>query len=265
MGRSGASPRPAAPRSRSAAHPRRPGFRLRPPPSRELPPDLDQRTPSGLALQSSNGRELLGFTSASDNVGLGPVSIVASRPSRTVPNMRAAQRIRVSPHGARTYPGIGLLHFTVAFPHMHWHLLDFQRYELRRASDHALVVRDRKSGFCLADHWAQVRGAVSRQTARAGLHVELRAARAWRARDLGGNIGGLYRSLPGVVPWAEPRHHARPGGHLRARPPLESGAEVRELRYENDAASVRVRLTRTSGAPHVQVLARCPDSEWCPD
>ena len=40
---------------------------------------------------------------------------------------------------------------------------------------------------------------------------------------------------------------------------------VRELRYENDAASVRLRLTRPSGIPHVQVLARCPDSEWCPD
>ena len=40
---------------------------------------------------------------------------------------------------------------------------------------------------------------------------------------------------------------------------------VRELRYENDAASVRLRLTRTNGVPHVQVLARCPDSEWCPD
>src|SRR5262245_21855483 len=83
-------------------------FGLRPVLSRELRPDLDQRPPSDLSIQASAGRYLLGFTSASDNVGLGPVSIVASRPSRAVPTMRAAQRVRMVPRGAKTYPGIGL-------------------------------------------------------------------------------------------------------------------------------------------------------------
>jgi WD40 repeat protein len=241
------------------------GFRLRPPPSRELPPDLDQRTPTGLVLQSSNGRELLGFTSASDNVGLGPVSIVASRPSRTVPNMRAAQRIRVSPRGAKTYPGIGFLHFTVAFPHLHWHLLDFQRYELRRASDHALVVRDRKSGFCLADHWAQVQGVVPGKplepvfTSNCGQHEP-----GALAISEGTSVGYTDR----YPAWFHGQNlditHVPAGIYVlvhRSNPELN----VRELRYENDAASVRLRLTRTSSVPHVQVLARCPDSEWCPD
>ncbi len=239
-------------------------FRLRPTPSLELPPDLDQRAPSGLAVQSSNGRDLLGFTSASDNVGLGPVSIVASRPSRTVPNMRAAQRVRVSPHGARTYPGIGLLHFTVAFPHMHWHLMDFQRYELRRASDHALVVRDRKSGFCLADHWAQVRGVVPGKPRRPVFKSNCGQGEPSALAISEGTSVGYTDRYPG---WFHGQNlditHVPAGIYVlvhRANPELS----VRELRYENDAASVRVRLTRAGGVPRVRLLARCADSEWCP-
>ncbi len=74
----------------------------------------------------------------------------------------------------RTYPNGGFLRYTVAPPHRHWHLMDFQRYELRRASDHSLVVRDRKSGFCLADHWALVPGFVRGKAAAGGLPLELR-------------------------------------------------------------------------------------------
>jgi Lysyl oxidase len=45
----------------------------------------------------------------------------------------------------------------------------------------------------------------------------------------------------------------------RANPELT----LRELRYENDAASVLVHLTRPNGLPAVRVLARCSDNEWC--
>ena len=50
-----------------------------------------------LRVAESGGRRryLLGFTSASDNLGAGPLSIVASRPSLGVPTMQAAQRVRV--------------------------------------------------------------------------------------------------------------------------------------------------------------------------
>ena len=40
----------------------------------------------------------------------------------------------------------------------HWHYLGFDRHELRRAGDFALLVRDRKSGFCIADHWGTAIG-----------------------------------------------------------------------------------------------------------
>jgi len=43
--------------------------------------------------------------------------------------------------------------------------------------------------------------------------------------------------------------------------------EVREARYSNDMASVRLRLTWPAGRsslPRVSVLRRCPASEFCP-
>jgi dipeptidyl aminopeptidase/acylaminoacyl peptidase len=238
-------------------------FRLRPATSRELPPDLDQRSPSDLSIQPSNGRFLLGFTSASDNVGLGPVSIVASRPSRAVRTMRAAQRVRVLPRGARTYPGIGLLRFTVAYPHLHWHLLDFQRYELRRASDHALVVRDRKSGFCLADHWAQVRGSVPGKPRRPVFESNCGQGQPGALAVSEGTSVGYTDRYPAHFHGQNLDVTRVPAGLYvlghRANPELT----LRELRYENNAASVLIRLTRPNGVPAAHVLARCPDSERC--
>jgi hypothetical protein len=38
---------------------------------------------------------------------------------------------------------------------------------------------------------------------------------------------------------------------------------LRELRYENDAASVRIRLTLRNGVPSVRVLRRCNATPTC--
>jgi hypothetical protein len=38
---------------------------------------------------------------------------------------------------------------------------------------------------------------------------------------------------------------------------------LRELRYDNNAASVRVRLRWVAGRPRVQVLRRCPATATC--
>lgn len=65
--------------------------------------------------------------------------------------MVARQLVRLSDGSVRTYDDAGRLRHTPESSHSHWHLLDFQRYELRTLEGD-LVVRDRKSGFCLADH-----------------------------------------------------------------------------------------------------------------
>jgi len=238
-------------------------FRLRPALSRELPPDFDQRPPSDLSIQSSKGRYLLGFTSASDNIGPGPLSIVASRPSRAVPTMRASQRVRIAGSGARTYPGIGNLRFVIAFPHYHWHLLDFQRYELRRASDHALIVRDRKSGFCLADHWGHIQGPVPGKP-RTPVFTSNCAQHEPRALHVseGTSVGYTDRYPAFFHGQNVDITHVRAGTYVlvhRTNPKLV----LREERYENNAASVLIRLSRPRGVPAVHVLKVCPTSEWC--
>jgi hypothetical protein len=44
------------------------------------------------------------------------------------------------------------MHYVISGGHEHWHLLDFERYELRRANDpDAPLLKDQKTGFCLAN------------------------------------------------------------------------------------------------------------------
>ena len=128
---------------------------------RELLPDFDQRAPFRLAIVGTK----LGFASATDNVGDGPIWVRGSRPA-PVGAMRAQQLVRMSDGTVRTYDDAGRLRYTPSPSHTHWHLLDFQRYELRTLEGE-LVVRDRKSGFCLADHYGLAK---RRVTAFTGAH-----------------------------------------------------------------------------------------------
>ena len=49
--------------------------------------------------------------------------------------------------------GVGRLRYTRSPDHEHWHLLHFDRYELRRPGGDRALVRDRKTGFCLGDRY----------------------------------------------------------------------------------------------------------------
>jgi hypothetical protein len=239
----------------------------RPQISLERSPDMDQKPPSDLSFQvTTGGRYLLGFTSASDNVGLGPLSIVASRPSRAVPTMRASQRVRLIGGGAKTYPNVGFLRYTVAPPHQHWHLMDFQRYELRRASDHSLVVADRKSGFCLADHWGRLAGPVP---GRPHHGVFMSNCKQFEPDALSveeGTSVGYTDRYPAYFHGQNLDVTHVPAGIYVLAHRTNGEMLLRELRYENNAASLRVRLSWPRGRgnrPAIRVLRSCPDSEWC--
>jgi dipeptidyl aminopeptidase/acylaminoacyl peptidase len=247
-------------------------FRLRPPVSPELRPDLDQKPPADLSVMTVDrgGRphQLLGFKSATDNLGLGPLSIMAGRPSQVFPTMRAAQRIRLAGGGARTYPRVGSLRYTFSPSHTHWHLMDFQRYELRRAHDHSLVLRDHKSGFCLTDRWAH-RVAVLPGSPRRPLFTEYCARSDPHAVFVSqGTSVGYSDVYPSHFHGQNLDVTRVPAGVYelvhRANPRLL----LRELRYENDAASRRIRLSwprgRAAHVPAIRILATCPATEFCP-
>jgi hypothetical protein len=223
----------------------------------ELLPDLDQRAPRRLVVTSIGGRYKLGFESAVDNVGRGPLWIRATRAGRT---MTARQLVRVAEGGLESHVEAGVLRYTWSSTHTHWHLIHFERYELRRASDFALVGRDRKSGFCLADHYGTTRrlrptrpfflgncaqGVPGARTVEQGSSVgytdRYPAHFHGQNVDLSGIPAGLYLLV----------HRANPDRWLRER------------NFDNNTASVRLRLTRSGGAPRVRVLRSCEGSERC--
>ena len=100
----------------------------------ELLPDLEQQVPTGLEItrhvRAPHWR--LGFRSAISNVGDGPLIISGRRPLPGVEKMVADQVIEQEGAPAEVVSGAGRLRYVRARDHRHWHLLGFDRYELRR-------------------------------------------------------------------------------------------------------------------------------------
>ena len=223
---------------------------------RELLPDFDQRAPFRLTVAGTK----LGFASATDNVGDGPVWVRGSRPVAAGP-MLAQQLVRMSDGAVRTYDDAGRLRYTPSPSHTHWHLLDFQRYELRTVEGE-LVVRDRKSGFCLADHYGL---AARRVTAFTGAHFfgdcaasNPRALSVEQGTSIGftdlypAHFHGQNLELSGVPAGIYVLVH-------RANPTLQ----LEEIDYTNNAASLRIRVAWRDGLPRVTTLRRCEGSADC--
>ena len=118
-----------------------------------LLPDLDQETPSGLVLTKARSGWRLGFDSAVRNIGAGPLIIDGERPTAGVRTMSADQVVVQVGSPRAVVPDVGRLRYVRSPDHRHWHLLGFDRYELRRADSGEPVVADRKSGFCLGDRY----------------------------------------------------------------------------------------------------------------
>ena len=188
-----------------------------------LLPDLDQQAPSGILVLRAGSRLKLGFTSAIDNIGDGPIHIrgIRSGLDRT---MRADQLIHRVDGAKRVVHEVGRLAYEAHPPHHHWHLEPYETYELYRASDGTFVGRDRKSGFCLLDRWGHA-------APRAGLVPgpprfvgELRRRRSRRPVGRRGLVGGLHRPVPGLLPRPGHRHHISFPRPLRPRAPGEPRA-----------------------------------------
>ena len=122
---------------------------------RELLPDFDQRAADRSRIGGGPGRWLLGFTSLVDNVGLGPGCIVGVRPSGA-PRMIGTQHVLLANGKSRTYRDVAPapLHELAAAPPLASHALRLVRAP---QLDGRTLVRDRKSGFCLADHYGHTR------------------------------------------------------------------------------------------------------------
>jgi glucose/arabinose dehydrogenase len=230
-------------------------------------PDLDQVTPADLVITRTqvDGKpvHVLGFSSAVENVGNGPLVFEAHRPGAQTDTMVADQVIDRDGAPKEVVPGVGRVRYTVSPDHRHWHLLGFDRYELRRAGQDTAAVRDRKSGFCLGDRYATAgrrRSAASPEpvfTSRCGLDApELLGVREGISVGYGdnyqANLEGQYLPLTGL----------RAGRYVLVHTVNADGG-LRELDYANNSASLLLELRWRQGAPQVRVLKSCPDTGRC--
>ena len=231
------------------------------PPKRvqELLPDFDQRAPTGLTIGGGAGHWLLGFTSLVDNIGLGPSELVGVRPPGQK-RMVGTQLVQLANGKIRTYENVARFRYTNSPPHHHWHLMRFDSFELRTL-DGAAVVRDRKSGFCLADHWGAAPGYwPNRHPHFLGdceqYHPEAR-------RVVMGTTPGYTDRYPAFFHGQNVDITGVPAGTYDLMHRINASMLLHELRYDNDAASVRLRLTWRKGYPTVRVLRSCPATATC--
>jgi hypothetical protein len=209
-------------------------------------PDLDQSPPFGLSVVERNGRALLVFGSAVDNVGRGELVVEARRAGGA---MRTWQVVGTSRYSLRVP-----LRYVRSETHQHWHFPGFEHYELRRAGDGTLVGRDRKTGFCLRD--AYETRALNRKPVWTGECGRRRpGARAIR-QGISPGFGDDY------VPEKEGQSidiTGLPPGRYVLVHRTNPGRVLRERSYANNAASVLVELR----GRRVAVLVRCPASAYC--
>jgi hypothetical protein len=229
-----------------------------------LLPDLDQEAPSNLVVSvTGKSRYLLGFRSAVRNVGAGPLIIAGHRPDRGPDTMVADQQIVMRGGPADVVRKVGRLRYVVSPDHRHWHLLGFERYELRSADGRTVRARDRKTGFCLGDRYSvgdrvlAARAPAPVYTSRCGLGEPARLGisegiSVGYGDDYQANLEGQYLPLNGL-----------PAGRYVLVHRVDAEGRLRQLDRSNDAASLLLRLRWRRGVPFVRVLAVCPDSAHC--
>ena len=228
-----------------------------------LLPDLDQEMPTQLVITREHGTWRLGFRSAVRNIGDGPLIIDGRRPT---PGARAMSADQVVVHNGgprELVGGVGRLRYIRSPDHEHWHLLGFDRYELRRPRGDRALVRDRKSGFCLGDRYEvttrdlAAAPAEPEYTSRCGLErpglLGIREGiSVGSGDDYAANLEGQWLPLNAL--------HA--GRYLLIHR-VNPDRRLRELSYENNASSLLLRLRWRHRAPRIAVLSVCPTSDRC--
>ena len=227
--------------------------------AQELLPDFAQRPPSGLLMQQSGPAWRLGFTSLVDNIGLGPSVLVGVRPPGAT-RMNGTQRVRLANGAWRTYDDVAQFRYTNSPPHHHWHLMRFDSFELRTL-DGTTVVRDRKSGFCLADHWGAAPG--NWPNRRPHFLGDCEQFHPDARRVVMGTTPGYTDRYPAFFHGQNVDITGVPAGVYDLVHRVNASMQLRELRYDNNVASVRVRLRWVSGVPKVTLLRSCTASATC--
>jgi hypothetical protein len=236
-----------------------------PSPSDRLP-DLDAVAPdkiqTAVATVKGKRRFRLSFSSAAQNVGVGPLIIVAERQSADVKEMTASQLVQQADGSTRSVAGVGALFYVKLPTHQHWHLQPFMRYELRTEKGYRLVRPDQKSGFCLGDRYRIATGETSGEfsTNCGPKQTDLLSLAEGISPGWGDNYeawrDGQYIDVTGV-----------PAGRYVLVHRVNEPNRLQESDYANNASSALIELSWPHGPkrkPKAVVLDTCPDSDRCP-
>ena len=230
---------------------------------RERLPDLDQTAPAAISVVEQGGRERLVFLSAVENAGTGPLLVSGSRPTTQQRSMGAAQLIRREDGSAVTRQLRAKIRFVVSETHRHWHLLGFERYELR-TPDGTTVGRDRKTGFCLGDRYdAHASSRLPGEPPRAVWTQECGRGQRERLQIEEGLSPGFGDDY---VPLLEGQYvdvTGLPAGRYVLVHRVNTDRDIREASYANNAASALVELRREDGKATVRTLRTCPATATC--
>jgi hypothetical protein len=226
--------------------------RTRPPD--ELLPDLRQLEPGAISVTEMGSGHRLVFLSAVENVGEGALVVGGRRSTRADETMSVEQIVRSVDGSSSSFPIQAELRYVTSETHAHWHFLDFERYELRRAADGRLVAPDLKTGFCLGDRFDASPRRVSNEPDRP----------VW-TQECGRKSPGLLRVREGIspgygddyVPTLEGQYivlDGVPAGRYRLVHRVNPVRALREADYSNNSASVLLDLAWRDGEPAVTLV-----------
>lgn len=241
--------------------------------AQDLLPDLDQQVPTGLEVKEVKlGAKTgfrLGFDSAAANVGDGPLRLFGHRRTRRVATMDVNQLIDQISGSTRTVRDVGVMSYVVHPDHKHWHLLGFEKYEIRAVGDPTPLRRDRKTGFCLGDRYPI---------------LNAKALPGFDPVPLQGDTCGLGQPdllglFAGISVGYGDAYEAQLEGQFIDVTGLPAGSYVLTHRvntegrlverdYTNNASSVLFSLSWPDGPrelPRTRVLRSCPTSPECPE
>ncbi len=215
-------------------------------------PDMHQQLPDSVQVSQVDGQWQIGFSSTVANDGPGYLKINGNGPGTVGSAMVADQLVQMSDGSESTVPAIGQMKYVDYPTHKHWHLLDFERYELRKADDPSdPIVNDQKTGFCLANAftndvcgWYQP----TRTTVTEGLAVH------GSDTYLGYREGQDLPIDQATVP---------DGDYILVNRVNPTGA-LEETDTSNDAASLRLNVAWDgSGTPAITITNKCAGSIDC--
>jgi hypothetical protein len=228
-------------------------------------PDLDQEVPWNLEVtrDHAHGGYQLGFSSAVRNVGAGPLIVSARRPRTETPTMTVDQLVEQADAPLAVVEGVGRMRYMRSPDHEHWHLLGFERYELRRAAGWAGLLTDRKTGFCLGDRYRAkgpelpARPSAPVYTGQCGLE---RTALLGLTEGISVGYGDVYK--PNLEGQSLSLAGLDDGRYLLVHR-VNVGRRLYESNYRNNAASLLLGLRWRGGRPSVRVINSCPDTAHC--